>query len=121
MGNINVEKATRDTASLDILLGAQIAGIVPKNYQDNGVITEVYIEEYIESPIKQFQKLGTVTYKVDGLSISTELVAIHEVERPPFAIQNLVVVIIFLSFASIIVLVVLRIRKSKKNNTVIEY
>ena len=108
---IYVGKATRDTASLDVIVGTDIAAIVPIDFDLNSVKTEINMSDKIIAPIEQNQVLGNITYEIDGVSYTTELIASHTVEKPPFWLQNSVVG----GFIFILVLIIfIKIKKHKK-------
>ena len=52
---------------------------------------QVSLAEEIKAPIRLHQVLGVVTYRVDGLIYSANLVAGHEVQKKPFWLYNTLV------------------------------
>lgn len=111
---VHVKKATRDTASLDIIINTSISGIIPKDLDINKIQSNINIYDEIVAPIKQNQKLGNITIDIDGVKYTAELVASHDVEKPPFWIQNMVVVGIIIFIILIISLIIKKQRIKKR-------
>ena len=111
---VHVKKATRDTSSLDIIINTSISGIVPKDLDINKIQSNINIYDEIVAPIKQNQKLGNITIDIDGVKYTAELVASHDVEKPPFWIQNMVVVGIIIFIILIISLIIKKQRIKKR-------
>ena len=104
--NINVEKATKDTASLDIVINKDISTIVPNDLDISKIHSKIDINEKIVAPIKQNEVLGYVTYDVDGLSYTEEIIASHDVIKKPYWIYNSIIIgvmiLVFLIFTMIL-------------------
>ena len=102
--NINVNNATKDTASLDIITDKEISSIVPNELDIKKISSTIELADNISAPIKQNQVIGQVTFHADGLNYTTNLIASHEVEKLPYWLYNLlavggilIVLIIFLA------------------------
>ncbi|MBR6252768.1 MAG: D-alanyl-D-alanine carboxypeptidase [Clostridia bacterium] len=106
---IEVEKATSDTASLDLIVDNTISTIVPNSINKEDIKTTITLDEGIVAPIEQNQVLGSISYDVDGLVYSTNLIASHAVEKQPYWLYNLVAII------TILFMMVFLLKKNKKS------
>ena len=111
--NINVEKATKDTASLDVIINKSISTIIPNSLDISKISSNIELNKEIVAPIKQNEVLGYVTYEVDGLNHTEKLIASHDVEKQPFWIYNSAVIGGIL-LVLIILVVVIKSRKKKR-------
>ena len=114
---INVEKATKDTASLDVIVGTNISSLVPNDLNKDNVQQVISINEKITAPIKQNQVLGKITFKADGLNYTTDLIASHEVEKFPYWLFNIIFVGVGLLLLIIIIITTKSVKKRKKRKT----
>lgn len=108
---INVEKATKDTSSLDITVESDISTIVPNDIDKDNIEKVINLNERIVAPIKQNQVLGQVTFKADGVNITENLIASHDVEKIPYWIYNCIIVAIII----IVILIIIKVLKTKNN------
>ena len=97
VATINVGKATKETASLDVILNGNISTVVPKDFTKEDILSSIDFNDNIIAPIEQNQVLGHITYCVDGLIYEGEVVASHSVEKFPYEMYNII-------FVSIIVI-----------------
>lgn len=80
VAQIPVENAAEEGALLDVVIRTDITSFVPKGMSADRVKTEIDLPEALEAPIRERQVLGTVTYIVDGMRYSTDLVAARSVD-----------------------------------------
>ena len=111
IANIYVEHATKDTAALDVIVNTSISTIVPNDIDIDKIYQTIDIDNNISAPIKQNQVLGKVTFMVDGLNYTTDLIASHPVEKLPYWLYNSIVVV---SIFFIIILCIIIFNFSKK-------
>ncbi len=105
--SIEVEKATKETKNLDLIIDESITVVNNKSIDMNDVIPEIKLIENIEAPIAARQKLGTIKYKVDDIEYSANLLAKTDVIRVNYSIYFIIAGIILLFIS-------LRMLKSKK-------
>ena len=108
---INVEKATKKTASLDLIIDKSISTIIPNNLDVSQIQSKIDLKEKIVAPIKQNEELGYVTYEVDGLNYTEKLVASHDVLKKPYWIYNSLI----LGAILLIILIIAILLKKRKN------
>ncbi|MBR0351191.1 MAG: D-alanyl-D-alanine carboxypeptidase [Clostridia bacterium] len=112
--NIDVKHATKDTASLDVVVNTSISSIVPNDTQVEKIERTINLNDNIVAPIEQNEVLGKVTFTVDGLSYTTDLVASHAVEKLPYWLYNTIAVAVMLIILVIIIKIIKRSRKPRK-------
>lgn len=78
---IVIDNATKDTKNLSLLLKEDIAGIMPTNSELIDINQLISLNENISAPIAQGDVLGKITYNVDGIEYSSDLIAEHNVEE----------------------------------------
>lgn len=114
VANINVGKATKETSSLDVIVDTNISTIVPNNIDENSIISSISVNDNVVAPVEKNQVLGQITYNVDGLSYTTNLIASHSVEKLPYEKYNAIVVGTGVAVLVIFVLLLIIFRKHKK-------
>ena len=110
----SVKNATKDTSSLDIIVNTNISTIMPNNFEQKEIPFEIDLADEITAPIKQYQVLGHVTYKVDGLNYTTELIASHNVDKIPYWLYNLIFLIVIMLISLILITIAKNFKKTKK-------
>ena len=96
--NIEVEKATKETKDLNLVISDEIIVIANKKIKLNEIEPEIVMNEKIVAPIKQGQELGTIKYSVDGLEYTAKLLAEKDVELKTYYIEALIGAGIFFVF-----------------------
>lgn len=105
---IEVENATKETASLNLLIDEEITVMNNREITADQIIPEITLNEVIEAPITAGTVLGTIKYKVDNIEYSANLIAESDViEKPDYSIILVIIGILLL-------LVGLSILKKKK-------
>ena len=78
--NIEVKNATKDTKQLDVLSSETVPVLVNNSDNFENIETKIDLNNDIKAPIMQGDKLGSVTYSVNGVEYTTELIASHDVK-----------------------------------------
>lgn len=78
---INIKNATKETENLQLLLKDSISSIVPMNFNLENLDYSIELNENISAPIAQGATLGKITYNIDGVTYTSDLVASHNVEK----------------------------------------
>ena len=78
--NIEIAKATRDTRNLDLLIDSDINTILEKN-NELELVPEIKLNENLKAPISKGDTLGTISYTVDEITYSANLIAANNVEK----------------------------------------
>lgn len=106
---LSVENATKDSKDLSLVLKDNISVLASTNTDLLNLDGSIELKENISAPIAEGETLGKITYTIDGIDYSSDLVASHNVEPYEFP------VIILQSGAAVLVLIVLLLVVSKKN------
>ena len=120
---ITVEKATKETATLNLLIKDEITVINDKDTNIDAIEPEIKLKENIIAPITKGEVLGTIKYIVDDIEYTSELIAEHDVEKFDITFE-LIVTGVFLLVIGFLLLVSKEVssrnhkkkkRKNKKN------
>lgn len=110
VSTIEIEKGTKETKNLDLVIDETITVVNNKNINMNDVIPEITLRENLVAPIMAGEKIGTVKYKVDDIEYSANLLAKDEVIKVDYSIYLILAGVILLLLATSI----LRSRRKSK-------
>ena len=94
---------------MDLILENDVNAFVSNSIDLSSIEPEIKLNENLSAPIAQNTVLGTVTYNIDGISYTENLVASHSVEGSTF-----LEIILKLVFGIIILFIVYELMYSKK-------
>ena len=97
--SLEVEKGTRETKFLDLVIDETITVVNNKSIDMNNVIPEITLNEIIEAPISAGDTIGTIKYKVDDIEYSAKLLAKTNVERVDYSMYLIIAGLLLLMFA----------------------
>ncbi len=97
--SIEVEKGTKETKFLDLIIDETITVVNNKSIDMNSVIPEINLKEIIEAPISAGDTIGTIKYKVDDIEYSAKLLAKTNVERVDYSMYLIIAGLLLLMFA----------------------
>lgn len=106
---VKIEHATPDTQNLDLILQDDINAFVFNSKDLSSLEPKIKFNKNLSAPIAENTILGTVTYNIDGVPYTGNLVASHSVEGSIF-----LEIILKLVFAIIILFIVYELMYSKK-------
>ena len=109
--DLTIENATKDTKNLPLLLKENITALTPSSIDLNNLNYSVTLNDKILAPISENDVLGKITYNIDGIEYSSDLIASHSVEEFNFV---LMLVQILLAILVLFILTKLFIPKKKK-------
>lgn len=115
---VEVKGATKDTKKLNLILDTDINITVNNDLDISTIEREIKINDKIKAPIAKDTVLGSVTYKLNGIEYSANLIAENDVKASHMFLKFMIFFIIMF-----VVLVILKIRKSnlkKKRITMIQ-
>lgn len=110
---IEIENATKDTKNLDLLIANDVDIFVSIDNQDNSNIEpEIVLKEGLQAPIAKGDIVGTISYEVEGLRYTTDLIAGSDVEefKQSYILLYVLVAIVIL----IIIILFIRYYNKKK-------
>ena len=114
---ITVEKATKETEQLNLLIKDEITVINDKETDMSMIHPEITLKENIIAPIAKGEVLGTIKYVVDEIEYSSELIAEHDVEKFDITFQ-LIITGILLFIIGFLLLVSKELNSRKKKRKV---
>ena len=115
---VSIKNATKDTKELDLVSKNSIEVALPNNIDISQIDSSIVLNENITAPIAKDTVLGTISYNIDGINYSTELIASHDV------IKNDIKLLLMQITSAIFVLIVLTFLlsdKKKKNKKYKDY
>lgn len=81
--SIKVSGATKETENLNLMSSETIEALVNTN-STSKIEPEIILNDNISAPIEEGSTLGKVTYNIEGISYTTDIVAQHNVEKSYF-------------------------------------
>ena len=109
INEITVENATKDTKNLSLLLKDSITALTPTNLDINKLNYSIELNENISAPIIEGSILGKVTYNIDGITYSSDLIASHSVDEINNSLSIVQIVL-----AVIVLLILIKLFSTKK-------
>ena len=112
--NIEVEKATKETKSLNLVISDDIKSINNIKIKAEEIEPEISLNDEIIAPISKGQELGTIKYTVDGLEYNAKLLAENDVIKKTYYVEILLGIGVFIIIVSVIIIIKKRPRKREK-------
>lgn len=107
---IKIKNATRNTKNLNAILENNISAIV-KNGSTEAISPEIEIKDKLKAPIKKGDVIGTITYNIEGISYTSNLIANNDV-KPSYLF---VYILLFVIVCWLIIKLLEKIKNNKKN------
>ena len=113
---IEVDGATKETKSLDIVAKSDIDILLKNNIDVNGIEPSIEINDNISAPVSEGAVVGKISFEIDGKTYSTDLIANEDVEATNFETIVFRVLLIFL-ILYLLVIILKRINKPHDRNS----
>lgn len=96
--NVEVSNATKDTKNLDLLISENVSALIKNSDNNENIEPKINLNSEITAPIIEGSVVGTVSYTVNGVEYTSDLIASHDVEkfRIPFYLLLIFIVIVVL-------------------------
>lgn len=107
--NIEVKNATKNTKSLNLLVSEDIPVLANNSDDLTAIQPEISLNDNIEAPIEEGQAIGKVSYTVNGITYTTNLIAANNVEK-----SKLFTYILYGFGFLILILIIYRLFKNSK-------
>lgn len=107
---ITVDNATKETQNLELLLKDSISSIAPINFDSNNLDYNIELNENISAPIAEGAVLGKITYNINGINYSSDLLASHNVEK-----SNLIIIICQIGMVIIVLFILSKLLSPRKS------
>lgn len=94
---IEIGNGTKETRNLDLLISDDLSALVTQYEFDTEFEPQIELQDNLFAPIAQGQVVGKITYTIDGIQYSSNLLASHSVEQSGFitiVIQIILVILI---------------------------
>lgn len=93
---LNVKNATRNTKKLDAVVENDIYALMKQADKDSTVLPEIKLNDNLKAPIKKGEIIGSVTYTVEGIEYTENLLANNDVKKSRFLLKLAILIIIVL-------------------------
>lgn len=87
--NVEVKNATKDTKNLNLLVSEDIPVLANNSDDLSKIEPQITLNNDIKAPIEDGQVLGKVSYSVNGITYSTDLIAANNIEKSNFVLYCL--------------------------------
>lgn len=114
MKKIAVLNATSKTKDLDLVISNDISVLISNSVDINSIEPDIKLNDNILAPISQNDVLGTISYTVDGITYTENLIASHSVEASNFFINIIKIAIAILLLIIAFKLMYLNTRNTNK-------
>ena len=93
---VEIKNGTKETKNLNLLISDDITAVISHNDLNTQFNENIQIDENLLAPISQGQVVGKITYEIDGIKYSSDLISEHSVEISSFYILIVQVIIVIL-------------------------
>ena len=93
---VEIKNGTKETKNLNLLIPDNITAVISHNDLNTQFNENIQIDENLLAPISQGQVVGKITYEIDGIKYSSDLISEHSVEISSFYILIVQVIIVIL-------------------------
>lgn len=95
----NISNATRDTKKLDAIVANDIYVLISQKDRNSALLPEVKLNDNLKAPISKGEVIGTVSYTVEGITYTEDLLANHDVKKSKVFIRFVeILFVLFLCF-----------------------
>lgn len=92
----NISNATRDTKKLDAVVSKDIHVLIKQKDKNSALLPEVKLNDNLKAPIKKGDIIGSVSYTVEGITYSEDLLANSDVKKSKAFIRIIEILFILL-------------------------
>ena len=91
---VKIKNATRNTKKLDLAISNDISALVEIANKDNAILPQISLNEKLKAPINKGDVLGSVSYTVEGITYTENLIATSNVKKSNFFIYAFIFIIV---------------------------
>lgn len=95
---IDIKNATRDTKKIELVLAKDVSVLIKKDNLYDVLLPVIKLNKNIKAPIKSGDILGAVSYKVEGITYTYDLISNQDVKVSKFFINILIIIFIYIIF-----------------------
>lgn len=111
--SVEIENATKETKNLDLLLSNEINIFASIDNRDTEIQPEISLIEGLQAPISKGDTVGTISYEVEGLRYTTDLIAGNDVKEFKKS-YILLYIVIFIGIFTVIIFSIRYYNRKKK-------
>ena len=111
---IKIENGKKDKNSLDLLISSDVNSLVSIDNKNTQIEPEITLKEGLAAPIAKGDIVGTISYKVEGINYTTDLIAGNDVEE--FKASKIGIYILLFLILIIVILAAIRYYNLKKRS-----
>lgn len=78
---IKIENGKKDENSLDLLIASDVNSLVSLDNKSTQIDPDITLKEGLSAPITKGDIVGTISYKIEGINYTTDLIAGNNVEE----------------------------------------
>ena len=108
---ISIRNATKKTKKLDAIVENDISVLIKSDDKNTALLPQVQIIDNLKAPIKKGDVIGSVTYSVEGIEYTEDLIANSDVKKSTFFVNVLLFIVLIM-----LCNMYLKNRKRKKKN-----
>ena len=112
---VEIEKATKETKNLDLLIKDDITVVNNKTTDTNLIQPKIELKQDLIAPISKNDVIGTITYIVDDIEYTSDLLAKNDVEKSDFSTLLIVLGLVIIIF---VLIIFPRLKKKKKRKKI---
>ncbi|MDO5555965.1 MAG: hypothetical protein Q4G09_04875 [Clostridia bacterium] len=95
----NISNATKDTKTLNAIVSNDINVLIKQENKNSAVLPEVKLNDNLKAPIKSGDIIGSVTYTVEGIKYTENLLANNNVKKSRAFIRFIeIIFVLFLCY-----------------------
>ena len=91
---VKIKNATRNTQKLDASIANDVSALIKSIDKDSVILPKVSLNENLKAPINKGDIIGSVTYTVDGIEYTEDLIANMDVKKSYFFIYIFIIIIV---------------------------
>ena len=107
----NIKNATRDTKKLDAIVANDISVLIKHEDKNSALLPEVKLNDNLKAPISKGDIIGSVSYTVEDITYTEDLLANHDVKKSKAFIR-----FIEITFVLLLCWLYLKSKQRKKKN-----
>lgn len=93
---LNIKNATRKTKKVEAVVANDVYALMKQADKDSTVLPEIKLNDNLKAPIKKGDIIGSVTYTVEGIQYTEDLLANNDVKKSKFLLKLAILIIIVL-------------------------
>lgn len=93
---LNIKNATRKTKKVEAVVANDVYALMKQVDKDSAVLPEINLNDNLKAPLKKGDVIGSVTYTVEGIQYTEDLLANNDVKKSRFLLKLAILIIIVL-------------------------